>query len=105
MAHNVKAGKFSYSRVYLDGYNYPKSRFILRTEDVEGLSAQEIAQKYALPKVPNKIVTVELPSDTPLEVSIVGPQETWGTLGGDVQYAIKDSALEDDWFSNIKDLK
>lgn len=103
--YNVKAGNFSYSRVYLDGYNYPKSRFILRTEDINGLSAEKIAQKYALPKVPNKIVTVELPSDTPLEVSIVGPQETWGTLGGDVQYAIKDSTLDDDWFSNIKDLK
>ncbi|SMC29499.1 hypothetical protein SAMN02745134_03921 [Clostridium acidisoli DSM 12555] len=103
--YNVNAGNFSYSRVYLDGYNYPKSRFILRTEDINGLSSEEIAQKYALPKVPNKIVTVELPSDTPLEVSIVGPQETWGTLGGDVQYAIKDATLEDDWFSNIKDLK
>ena len=79
--YNVKAGNFSYSRVYLDGYNYPKSRFILRTEDIEGLSPQEIAQKYALPK------------------------KAWGTLGGDVQYAIKDSALKDDWFSNIRDLK
>lgn len=103
--YNVKAGNFSYSRVYLDGYNYPKSRFILRTEDIEGLSVEEIAQKYALPKVSNKIVTVELPSNTPLEVSITGPQESWGTFGGDVQYAIKDATLEDNWFSYIRDLK
>lgn len=83
----------------------PMSNFILRTEDIEGLSAEEIAQKCALQKVPNKIVTVELPSNTPLEVSIVGPQESWGTLGGDVQYAIKDGDLNPSWFENIQDLK
>lgn len=75
--YNVEAGSFSYSRVYLEGYNRPMGNFILRTEDIEGLSAKEIAQKYALSQVPNKIVTIELPSNTPLEVSIVGPQESW----------------------------
>lgn len=99
--YNVEAGDFSYSRVYLEGYNRPVSNFILRTEDIKGLSAEQIAQKYALSKVPDKIVTVELPIDTPLEVSIVGPQESWGTLGGDVQYAIKDADLNPSWFENI----
>ena len=28
-----------------------------------------------------------------------------GTLGGDVQYAIKDVFLDDDWFTDIYDLK
>ena len=103
-AYTVEAGDFSYARVYLEGYNNPMSNFILRSDDIAGLTAKEVAQKYALPKVPNKVVNVELPIDTPLEVSIVGPQETWGTVGGDVQYAIKDVNLNPKWFDNIKDL-
>lgn len=69
------------------------------------MSASEIAEKYALPQVPDKIVYPQIPSDTPLEVSIVGSQESWGTLGGDAQYAIKDVLLDDDWFTDIHDLK
>lgn len=51
------------------------------------------------------ILYPQIPSETPLEVSIVGPQESWGTLGGDAQYAIKDVLLDDDWFTDIHDLK
>ena len=69
------------------------------------MSAVEIAEKYALPQIPDKIVYPKIPSDIPLEVSIVGPQESWVTLGGDVQYAIKDVFLDDDWFTDIYDLK
>lgn len=98
-------GNYQYARVYKDGVNKPKSPFILRADDIQGLNASEIAEKYALPQVPDKIVYPKIPSDTPLEVSIVGPQKTWGTLGGDTQYAIKDVFLEDDWFTDIHDLK
>lgn len=102
-AYNVEAGNHQYARVFKDGVNKPKSPFILRADDIQGLNASEIAEKYALPQVPDKIVYPKIPSDTPLEVSIVGPQKTWGTLGGDAQYAIKDVFLEDDlkkWMMN-----
>ena len=56
----------------------------------------EIVARGAYPKIP---------SDVPLEISIVGPQEAWGTLGGDSQYAIKEVLLDDDWFADIHDLK
>ena len=88
-----------------DGVNKPKSPFILRADDIQGLSAIEIAEKYALPQTPDKIVYPKIPSDVPLEISIVGPQEAWGTLGGDAQYAIKEVLLDDDWFADIHDLK
>ncbi len=104
-AYNVEAGNYQYARVFKEGVNKPKSPFILRADDIEGLSASEIAEKYALPQVPDKIVYPQIPCDTPLEVSIVGPQELWGTLGGDAQYAIKDVLLDDDWFTDIHDLK
>ena len=104
-AFTVEAGNYSYSRVYLEGYNNPMSSFIIRSDYIAGLSAEEIAQKLALSKVPNKIVNVELPPTTPLEVSIVGPQPDWGTIGGDIQFAIKDVDLNPEWFTNIQDLK
>ncbi|BCN32401.1 hypothetical protein [Anaeromicropila herbilytica] len=105
IAYTVEAGNQSYSRVYLEGYNNIMSNFIVRTDEIAGLSAEEIAQKLALSKVPNKVVTLELPQTTPLEVSIVGPQTSWGTIGGDIQFAIKDVDLNPNWFKNISDLK
>ena len=103
--YNVAAGNFQYARVFKKGVNKPKSPFILRADDIQGLSAIEIAEKYALPQTPDKIVYPKIPSDVPLEISIVGPQKTWGTLGGDAQYAIKEVLLDDDWFTDIHDLK
>ncbi|MBR6627741.1 MAG: hypothetical protein IKL04_07180 [Lachnospiraceae bacterium] len=105
MAYTVEAGNHSYSRVFLEGYNNPMSTFIIRTDDIAGLNAQEIAEKLALPRVPNRVVEVELPPSTPLEVSITGPQPDWGTIGGDVQFAIKDVDLNPQWFTNIKNLE
>ncbi|MEE0934195.1 MAG: hypothetical protein U0L42_00830, partial [Methanobrevibacter sp.] len=104
IAYTVEAGNHSYSRVFLEGYNNPMSSFIVRTDEISGLSAEEIAQKLALSKVPNRIVSVDLPPSTPLEVSIVGPQPDWGTIGGDIQFAIKDVDLNPMWFSNIEEL-
>lgn len=105
IAYTVEAGDYSYSRVYLDGYNNAMSSFIVRSDDIAGLTANEIAEKLALSKVPNKIVNVELPPTTPLEVSIVGTQPSWGTIGGDIQFAIKNVDLNPEWFKNVTDLE
>ena len=82
-----------------------ESQILRKVPRIFIMEASEIAEKYALPQVPDKIVYLRIPSKTPLEVSIVGPQELWGTLGGDAQYAIKDVLLDDDWFTDIHDLK
>lgn len=105
IAYTVEAGNYSYSRVYLEGYNNPMSTFIVRTDELAGLSAQEIAEKLALPKVPNRIVEVKLPPSTPLEVSIAGSQPDWGTIGRDIQFAIKDVELDPKWFTDIRNLE
>ena len=81
------------------------STFIIRTDDIVGLNANEIAEKLALPKVPNRVVEIKLPVSTPLEVSITGPQPDWGTIGGDIQYALKDVDLNPQWITNISILK
>lgn len=102
--YNVQAGNFEYARVFKEGVNKAKSPFVLRADDIAGLRASEIAEKYALPQVPDRVVYLSIPSDTPLEISIVGPQESWGTLGGETQYAIKDVLLNDEWFTDIHKL-
>ena len=78
-----------------------KSPFILRYDDIKGLTAKEIANKYALPQIPNRIVFIKLPLELPLEVSLVGSQEKWKASGGSVQYTIKYNLLENKWFENI----
>ena len=102
LAYTVEAGNYSYSRVFLEGYNNPMSTFIIRTDDIVGLNAREIAEKLALPKTPNRVAEVELPPSTPLETSITGPQLDWGTIGGDIQFAIKEVDLNPQWFIKIK---
>ena len=64
----------------------------MRVADIIGLNAMEIAEKYSLSQIHDRVVFVE-------------SQEIWGTLGGDIPYAIKDVLLEDKWFSNIIELK
>ena len=49
----------------------------MRVADIIGLNAMEIAEKYSLSQIHDRVVFVE-------------SQEIWGTLGGDIQYAIKD---------------
>ncbi len=105
-AFKVKAGNYMYARVYREGSkSKAKSPFILRYDDIKGLTAKEIANKYALPQIPNRIVFIKLPLELPLEVSIVGSQEKWKASGGSVQYTIKYNLLEDKWFENIQELK
>ena len=62
--YNVEAGNHKYARVFKEGVNKPKSPFILRADDIKGLSAVEIAEKYALPQIPDKIVYLKIPRYT-----------------------------------------
>ena len=105
-AITVEAGKFKYARVFnSSSRSKAKSPFILRYDDIKGLTKEQIAEKYALPQIPDSIVFPHIPESTPLEVSIVGPQTDWGTIGGDPQYAIKDVLLDDNWFTDIHPLE
>lgn len=83
IAYTVEAGNYSYSRVYLEGYNNPMSTFIVRTDeiggwlmrksDIEGLTPAQITDLYALPKVPTHICDVTVDSDAMLQTGIVNP--------------------------------
>ncbi|WP_159592838.1 DUF6862 domain-containing protein [Hydrogenophaga sp. BPS33] len=99
-------------RVYVDLPNLSSQvgTWVMRAEDVAGLTAEQIASKYALPQVPTKITDVVLPKGVTLEVSIAGsvsPGASRGIYtgdnggGGGVQFQIKtDGRVPSSWFIN-----
>ena len=102
---NVKAGDFHYVRTFSSDWDNYNGKWIMRYDDIAGLSATEIAEKYAMPSVPDMICDVQLPQNTPLEVSVAGPQKQWGNSeGGNIQYAIKDVETEETWFINKRNI-
>jgi filamentous hemagglutinin len=90
--------------------------WIMRVEDVVGLTPEQIASKYALPQVPTRITDVQLPPGTKLEVSMAGaisPGASRGVFtgdnggGGGVQFQIKVTREEMSpfWFVNERPWK
>lgn len=78
-AFKVKAGDYLYARVYKeDSGSKPRGMFVLRYDDIKGLNAIQIAEKYALPQIPDKIVFIKLPPEIPF-----GSKYCWasGELG------------------------
>ena len=59
--------------------------WIMRPEDIEGLTPLQIQEKFALPSTPKYICDVELEAGTHLRVGEVNPLEGWGS-GGGTQY-------------------
>lgn len=105
--YNVEAGDYHYVRTYNNDWDNYNGKWIMKTEDIEGLSAEEIAEKYAMPTPPNMICDVEMPNNTPLEISVVGEQPNWNASagGGNTQYGIKDVETSESWYVNKKPLK
>ena len=76
--------KTRFVRTY-DGKNSGKAgSWVMRYEDVEGLSPEQIADKFALPQVPKYICDVEIPSGTYLRTGECNPLYGWN--GGGQQY-------------------
>jgi hypothetical protein len=50
-----------FSRVYVDGVNRKEGAWLLKTEDVAGLTADQIRTKYALPSTPTRVAEVIVP--------------------------------------------
>ena len=81
----ITADKFV--RVYdktPDGSNMYGS-WVMRLEDIKGLTAHEIQIKYSLPKEPVYICDVYFEPETHLRRGIANAVEGWGT-GGKMQY-------------------
>ena len=72
----------TYVRVYDGEISTMFGSWIMRAEDIQGLSTLEIKDKFALPCEPKYICDVELPSGTKLRIGIANSVEQWGKGGG-----------------------
>jgi len=74
-----------FCRVY-DGENSGMyGGWVMKASDLEGLTPEEIQDKYALPQKPIMICDVTIPAGTKLRTGLCNPLEGWGK-GGGVQF-------------------
>jgi hypothetical protein len=88
-------------RVHGEG-NQARS-WMMREEDIKGLSADQIKDKFALPEKPAYVSDVNVPAGTKIRVGTVGAQEGWGR-GGATQYELQ-QRLPQSAFTNRRPLK
>ena len=77
--------------------------WMMRASDVEGLSANQIAEKFNLPEVPTRISRVDIPPGTPLRAGQVG-RNIWGNSEGAIQFQIMVPKADEKWFHYLRDL-
>ncbi len=77
--------------------------WLMRKKDVEGLTALQIKDKFALPRIPTHISEVNVPAGTKLTVGKVAPQKDWGK-GGSTQYELE-YTLPASAYKNLKELR
>lgn len=77
------------ARVSIDGKE--QGQFLVRADEIAGMTPEQILQHLALPAVPTQIAEVVVPAGTRMQVGIVGPQpEFLNALGGGIQYQLLD---------------
>jgi hypothetical protein len=75
----------NFVRVY-DGVESGKyGGWLMKAEDIKGLSAEEIRDKFALPAIPKYIVDVKIKAGTKIRSGITNEVDGWGA-GGGIQY-------------------
>lgn len=82
--------------------NMPRS-WMMRSEDIAGLSPQQIQDKFALPSLPSLVSDVEVPAGTRVRVGEVAAQTGWGN-GGATQFELL-ARLSEDSFVNTRPLR
>lgn len=70
----------------------PGGQWIMRASDIEGLSPQQIANKFALPEVPTGITSITPPAGTRIRTGEVNPN--FGGAGGGIQFQLLDYVNE-----------
>lgn len=86
-----------------DSASKAQGRWVMRKKDIEGLTAQQIKEKFALSELPTRISDVYAPAGTRLTVGKTAAQKGWG-IGGGTQYELM-TRLPDSAFKNTRPLK
>ncbi len=72
----------------------PGGQWVMKASDIQGLSPQQIADKYALPEVPTAITSITPPAGTRIRTGEVNPN--FGGAGGGAQFQLLDR-VNDGW--------
>ena len=81
-------------RVFKEGsMSGEKGQWCMKAEDIKGLSPEQIADKFALQEIPDKIVEVRLSATTGIRGGIAGEQPQWGRNGGGIQFDLMDKIV------------
>ncbi len=98
----VQAGNEEYVRVFSyneDGTSNKLGGWLMKKNDIEGLTPAQIADKYALPKEPTHICDVKVDPDFNLQTGIANPVEGWGSGDGQ-QFDTMGKFIDEDNFVN-----
>ncbi len=76
----------TFVRVHQEGQ--PGSTWMMRPEEIQGLTPQQIKDKFALPSTPTHISEVKVPAGTKVRIGTAAPQDGWGK-GGGTQYEME----------------
>ncbi len=78
--------------------------WVMRPEEIEGLTPKQIKDKFALPSEPTHISEVKVPSGTKIRLGTAGEQTGWGK-GGGTQYELLADDLSKINFKNTRPLE
>lgn len=67
-------------------------RWVMKKSDIQGLTALQIKEKFALPNIPTHISDVSVPAGTNMRVGITAPN--FGHAGGSTQFEITERIAE-----------
>lgn len=95
------AQRTRFVRVY-GGSSTQPGQWVINADDIAGLTAAQIKDKFALPQIPTHICDATVPADTILEIS--SANGILGGAGGGVQYFISDTPSVG-WFTGERRLK
>jgi hypothetical protein len=74
--------KTTYVRVYDGDTSGMYGGWVMKAEDIKGLTPEQIQDKFALPSTPKYVCDVNLDAGTHLRTGVVNPLEGWGNGGG-----------------------
>gem|GEM_PF-5408701 len=89
--------------VRVHGEGNRERSWIMRPHEIEGLTPQQIQDRFALPELPAFVSDVHAPAGTRIRVGTVGEQPGWGA-GGATQYELLDH-LPPSAFQNRRELQ
>ncbi|MGI5892839.1 MAG: hypothetical protein ACOX7H_08975, partial [Bacillota bacterium] len=72
----------TFVRVYDDENSFQKGGWVMKKEDIAGLTPEQIRDKFALPEVPKYITDVTIPAGTKVRVGEANEVAGWGKGGG-----------------------